>query len=683
MDSHRSGRTRTNAVSQDHLDRSDEFEDVSDLLTEPPIPTADSPDLTTFAIVSNNMKEDPDPTPVAEKQPDNYNYTTTTAEDGFEAVHADPRPLQDLSGSYADIDNISEGGQTADSVSACDQSDAETVESIADDEDAISSHEQGSQLLFPDPAKLPAATAREIAAGAVMPKSLRQEEKVNDSDMEGHGVDQSEITIKGSDDSKDTPKREAADPVSKPAEEYRNMLDRSLTFAEDFFFAHFRSSILPATITMIAVGLLAFLMAPVSSSISVGLPFWSGPHLSANQEMVLRHQQLESALRQANLTSWNGSAIEPAKILTYPQVWVLGDSGHSGFKEHTFQTGMRVEVNGPGQIFISLPKDKRTGKYLEKPEIQVRHVTEHLEIAEQKDLIRGLTFVRLDVAYQRNLYTVKVKAGHIDDRVVVYGEEPKRIAPKRAGQASTSSGPDSKPKNDRVRSSIDTLLQGFRQLADEVVASSAHKTHEMQRSLADCKERFGKQLQHDRTQVQSFLSSIRKTVTSTFSLEQVDVAKDFSSVMEDISSAASRAGNVSQKLSSAIGSVSHQLVDLTAPVVQTTVNGTRTILARAQRNGQGILRRVSGIFQATEQHQHSDKTKTAPNLRQAILNEPEASMKAKADLVKRMKAILTPLGISVTEEDTFHDVKNCQQTCKRKSHSSCKKSGRRTGKHGH
>ncbi|KAF2225971.1 hypothetical protein BDZ85DRAFT_258385 [Elsinoe ampelina] len=660
MDSHRSSRTRTNAVSQDHLDRSDELEDISGLLTEPPIPYADSPDLTTFTIVSNNMKEDPDPAPVAEKQPDNYDYTTTTAEDGFEAVHADPRPLHDLSGSYADIDNISEGGQTADSVSACDQSDAETVESIADDEDAISSHEQGSQLLFPDPARLPAAAAREVAAGAVMPKALRQEEKVDDSDVEGHGVDQSEITIRGSDDSKDTLKKEAVDPKPNFAEKYLGVLNRSLKSAEDFFSANFRSSILPAAMTMIAVGVLAFLMAPLSiSSMSAGSPFWSGPHLPANEEMILRHHQLQSALKQANLTSWNGSAIEPSKILSYPQVWVLGDSGHSGFKEYTFQTGIRVEVNGPGQIFISLPKDKRTGKYLQKPEIQVRHVTEHLEIAEQKDLIRGLTFVRLDAPYQRSYYAVKVKAGHIDDRVVAYGEEPKRIAPRPAVQASTSPGSESKPKNNSIRSSIDTLLQGFRQLSDEVVASSAHQTHEVQRSLAEYKERFAKQLQHEQTQVRSFISSICQTVTSTFSLKHVDVAKEFSAVKEDLSSAANIADNVSQKLSSSISGVFDQVVLLTAPVIQTTVNGSHTILARAQRNGQGILRRLSGSFLAC------------------------TSVKAKADLVKRMKAILTPLGISVTEEDTFHDIKNCQQTCKRKSHSSCKKSGRRTGKHGH
>ncbi|KAF4551150.1 Hypothetical protein D9617_14g076060 [Elsinoe fawcettii] len=635
-----SQRRKSTTKILEYLDRSKEFEDV-DLDQQVNCPLTITSHPATYRFKEIMTREDPDPTPVMEKKPEQYEYSITTAEDGFEAVHADPHPIEDLSGSYADIEAASEGGQTADTVSTCDQSDAETVESIADDEDVEDENQHGSKLLFPDPAQLPSATARELTTGTVPSAARLSQSQNQEGDAEGRSIDQSEITVRGAEDINETSKKNGDGVDQDPkVETMSDILDRSIILTKDFCKAHLRTAILPMMVTLVLASFVGLMVGPHSPSSSLALrpSSWFAPSISAQDEMFQRHNALRPILALEGLKNWNGQPVEPADVLKYPKSVIVGDTEYRGF-EYTFQNGVNINCAGRDQMFLALPKDKRGRRYLTGPNVEVRRTKErtNVKVVSQKDLIAGLTLVRLDTDMTDAMYQVKVRTGHVDTTVHVICRQPfsARQSHKPSIQPPKASSPSEKGPG--IVTVINNLFHDVGQLSEGLVASSARAAHKVQKSVQDHVDNrwaiYKVELDGHRLRAQDKLEKVYQTIKGAALWESDATEKDHSVKPDKASSANTSPNAILLDIVTSARQLVDGAVDIAFPAVQHTVEEARFVLARAQRNARGIFRRV--------------------------------------------EAAVTAQTTKLSEKQVHGDIKK-----KSKRHS-CKKNTRRSGKHGH
>ncbi|TKX19223.1 hypothetical protein C1H76_8601 [Elsinoe australis] len=596
---------------QKYLDESHEFDEID--LHEPTVPTSAAGTAEIFKMTKDGRAAE-----AKMPEPADYDYTTTTAEEDFEAIHADPR--NDLSGSYIDADAVSESGQSAETVSVCDQSDGDTVDSVDSNTERVDHRMSGSQLKFPDPVILPTTAISKLATASTTKSG---QHNLEESEDEGQGtVDHSEITVCAADDTNEPPKKtkESTHDDSRPNGGIVHILSGCLEYLKTHV-----ESVIPegrprgmiktaaATLGMTAVlGVFLIALFNLSTNFIGATPMyaWNGQVVDAHNDMIQRHNQLRPILNAKGLIGWDEKEITPADVLKYPRVYVLGDQARHESK-YTFQTGVNVNFLGPDQIFIALPKQKNGKKYLAVPKIQVRRWGKEVSIVSQEDLIDGLTYVVLEPDSPEDVYQIDVKSGHISTTVHACSRKPVSLSGWRESgdQRSSNKSPAS---TRRIAHHLRALARDIRQLSTDYYVSTINTAagyrQTAQKPIADAGNILRRYQTWQNQKLRGLLDRINGA--TTFSLDEAK--KDFSDMKRDISDATRTAKKVSESLSTKAITSILQVFDAAQPGVDAVVNQTGHILSRAQRNGKGIFKRI--VFALENFHYETGPAVSAKSL---------------------------------------------------------------------
>ncbi|PNS17638.1 hypothetical protein CAC42_3033 [Sphaceloma murrayae] len=565
----------------------DQAHDLDEIDLKEPLP--DLPRYYPSAIDTMIKHKTDQPAGQTDREED-FEIIRAAADDQADIRDLDTPAWNDLTSSFVDIDGQSESGQTAETSSISGRSDGETASIRSDGDYAEETPlvQRGSQLMFPDPNTLPSLAARQIASDSMIARGVQAERRDTQDDLI-NSIDQSEATIKGGDEP------ETAHKTDTQTELEPIHLQSCLQDVKAFFNQHklHIDDVLPGLSALnprrIAGFLVATLLSLVLGSL-VLLPFylWEPRSIDARTDMMRRHTELRKVLNNEGLTSWEGKDIQPVDILSYPKTFVLGDQESRG-AQYTFQQGVKAKFAGHDQLFVSLPRGKHCRQYLTKPKINVRHWTQPIAIIEQRDLIDGLTYLKLALDGTEKFVDIDVKAGHVSTTVHASNRAPgSAVSPKKIEEFREASRRAWRGGKG-VLGALKLLRNDLSYFAEETYASSWKVASEGQ---AMVRKPLSAAQQTSRAIIRNASRLITRAMTSRYD----DARKDFTDMKEDFADAAlivrKSLGHVPSVAREDLG----KFVETYRSTAQDLLDQSGAILSRAKRNGRGIVRRVQQLL---------------------------------------------------------------------------------------
>lgn len=359
---------------------------------------------------------------------DDFEHIDHPGED-FEAVES--RPLatdqdhQDglsLVASMVEFDTVSDGGETVETVSACGQSDAETVASVGSDSDEPQDNRSG-RLRFPDPLPTPADEIDRIPERTIptLPQSVLDkfksaEPSKTDDEDEWAAVRASEVTIRGAEEKENPTASSSIEmPKSQGSEPFSGSLDAENRVgtkqSSEKKTKRSVSSLIPDSLrfrSSTAIWAIGVLALAIQGSLFFHSNGWNST--DPYTESVHRLRDLKLALVSRGIAKPAIADGLASHVLVYP--WTYPGPTEDAHLAFPSEISMNV---ANGQVFISLPREHR-GKYPTSPEVEVRNGkcgTQEkdcdIPILEQVDLIDGITYIRLDVPSNLEFFDITVK----------------------------------------------------------------------------------------------------------------------------------------------------------------------------------------------------------------------------------------------------------------------------------
>lgn len=376
------------------------------------------------------------PSPSCEAvHPEAFDYVITP-EEGYEAIEVNPRVAQEeddtltsnaTSNNTSGLDSVSEGGETADTVSSYGQSEGETASDMDGDVDDMH-YNPNDSLRFPDPiARQKDATPSglnesgflDLGKASYILAQPAEAEKEDDLSA----VRDSELTIKGASD--DTaPEESRKESLMEEPEPETQSPARAETPDNSNFCKHDcrstrknLSKSLWVHYLLLGTGVLYWLCVMTGLVVKNELyqVFTGVSPADPAVELATRHSALDRILLAGGFVACNGTAIMARDVLTYPNVSIdtIGNS------RIAFPRDISATVVDNDMVFVSLPKDTSGVKYLSRPVVRVLdgkcNMTHQencqVSILKQADLVEGLSFISLNASASLVNYRLYLAAG--------------------------------------------------------------------------------------------------------------------------------------------------------------------------------------------------------------------------------------------------------------------------------